>query len=79
LTALAGAETQTVLVRRIGEPVQVDHDALSLLTVARLLPGERVRVHRADGRVVALREGDPESTAVSLPDDVAQHVFGALV
>jgi DtxR family Mn-dependent transcriptional regulator len=28
---------------------------------------------------VALREGAPESTAVSLPDDVAQHVFGALV
>ena len=32
-----------------------------------------------DGRVVAVREGAPESTGVSLPDDVAQHVFGALV
>ena len=50
-----------------------------LLTVARLLPGERVRVRRDGGRVVAVREGAPESTGVSLPDDVAQHVFGALV
>jgi DtxR family transcriptional regulator, Mn-dependent transcriptional regulator len=78
LTALAGAETQTVLVRRIGEPVQVDHDALSLLTVARLLPGERVRVRREDDRVLAYRDGAPETTAVSLPDEVAQHVFAAL-
>jgi DtxR family Mn-dependent transcriptional regulator len=79
LTELAGESPETVLVRRIGEPVQVDHEALSLLTVARLLPGERVRVHRVDGRVVAVREGAPESTGVSLPDEVAQHVFGALV
>jgi DtxR family Mn-dependent transcriptional regulator len=79
LTALAGADTRTVLVRRIGEPVQVDHDALSLLTVARLLPGERVRVRREDDRVLAYRDGAPETTAVSLPDEVAQHVFAALV
>jgi DtxR family Mn-dependent transcriptional regulator len=26
-----------------------------------------------------VREGAPESTGVSLPDEVAQHVFGALV
>jgi len=79
LTELAGDEPETVLVRRIGEPVQVDHEALSLLTVARLLPGERVRVRREDGRVVAVREDAPEETGVSLPDDVAQHVFAALV
>ena len=79
LTQLAGESTETVLVRRIGEPVQVDHEALALLTVARLLPGERVRVRREDGRVVAVREDAPEATAVSLPDDVAQHVFAALV
>jgi len=79
LTELAGEHPEVVLVRRIGEPVQVDHEALALLTVARLLPGERVRVHRADGRVVAVREDAPDSTAVSLPDDVAQHVFGALI
>jgi DtxR family Mn-dependent transcriptional regulator len=78
LTALATGEMQTVLVRRIGEPVQVDHDALSLLTVARLLPGERVRVRRDGDRVLAYREGAPETTAVSLPDEVAQHVFAAL-
>jgi DtxR family Mn-dependent transcriptional regulator len=48
LTELATDTPEIVLVRRIGEPVQVDHEALSLLTVARLLPGERVRVHRQD-------------------------------
>jgi DtxR family Mn-dependent transcriptional regulator len=79
LTELAGEQTETVLVRRIGEPIQVDHEALALLTVARLLPGERVRVRREGGRVVAVREDAPDATAVSLPDDVAQHVFGALV
>lgn len=79
LTELAGDEPETVLVRRIGEPVQIDHEALSLLTVARLLPGERVQVHRKDGRVVAVREGGPEAAGVSLPDDVARHVFAAVV
>ena len=46
LTELAGEQPEVVLVRRIGEPVQVDHEALALLTVARLLPGERVRARR---------------------------------
>ena len=40
LTELAGETPEpSCVVRRIGEPVQVDHEALSLLTVARLLPG----------------------------------------
>jgi hypothetical protein len=28
--------------------------------------------------VLAYRDGAPETTAVSLPDEVAQHVFAAL-
>jgi DtxR family Mn-dependent transcriptional regulator len=79
LAELALPATATVLVRRIGEPVQVDHEALSLLTSAGLLPGQRVEVRRHDGRVIAVREGAEEATGVSLPHDVAQHVFAALV
>ena len=57
--------------RRIGEPAQVDHEALSLLTVAGLLPGRAGAGAPADGRRVAVREGAPESAGVSLPDEVA--------
>ena len=79
LSELAQLDPETVLVKRIGEPVQVDHEALSLLTTARLLPGERVRVRRADGRIIAVPENAPETSGISLPDDVAQHVFALLV
>ena len=76
---LAGDEPRLVWVRRIGEPVQVDHEALSLLTVAGLLPGERVSVRRRDNRIIAVREGVDEAAGVSLPDGVATHVFAAAV
>jgi DtxR family Mn-dependent transcriptional regulator len=79
LAELAALDSATVLVRRIGEPVQVDQDALGLLTSAGLLPGQRIEVRRQDGRIIAVREGAEEATGVSLPDDVAAHVFAALV
>lgn len=62
-------------VRRIGEPAQVDHDALTLLTEARLRPGEVVKVSADEDRVAVVRTGADESEAVSLPADVADHVF----
>ena len=67
-----------VVVRRIGEPVQVDHEALTLLTSAGLLPGRPARVRRDGSRVVVSAAGALESTGVSLPDDIASHVFVAL-
>jgi DtxR family Mn-dependent transcriptional regulator len=79
LLELAGDEPRLVWVRRIGEPVQVDHEALSLLTIAGLLPGERVSVRRRDNRIIAVREGVDEASGVSLPDGVATHVFAAAV
>jgi DtxR family Mn-dependent transcriptional regulator len=79
LVELAGDEPRLVWVRRIGEPVQVDHEALALLTVAGLLPGERVAVRRDAGRIIAVREGSAEATGVSLPEGVATHVFAAAV
>ncbi len=77
LAAVAGNEPVSVMVRRIGEPVQVDHDALSLLTAAGLLPGQPAQVRREGGRVIATRHGAIEA-GVSLPDDIAVHVFVAL-
>lgn len=76
LTQAAGAEPVALTIRRIGEPVQVDPEALGLLTSAGLVPGERVSVVLEEGRIVACREGTDRSTGVSLPEDVAAHVFG---
>ena len=78
LDEVATSEPVAVVVRRIGEPVQVDHEALSLLTSAGLLPGQPARVRRDGTRVVVCREGAEESTGVSLPVDIAGHVFVAL-
>ncbi len=75
LAAVADTEPVTVQVRRIGEPVQVDHDALTLLTAAGLLPGQPAQVRREGSRVIATRDGADEATGVSLPDDIAIHVF----
>jgi DtxR family Mn-dependent transcriptional regulator len=75
LTAAVKDAPAIVTIRRIGEPVQVDPEALALLTSAGVVPGARVEVVRDGGRVVAVREGSEPSTGVSLPDDVAVHVF----
>ena len=75
LAAVVGDAPSVVTIRRIGEPVQVDPEALALLTSAGVVPGARVEVVREAGRVLAVREGDQPSNGVSLPDDVAVHVF----
>lgn len=73
----SGVDSRDFEVRRIGEPVQADPEALALLTAAGVIPGGRVTVRRFEGRVIAVGEGRPEADGVSLPDDVADHVFGA--
>ncbi len=77
LAAVAAERPVSVMVRRIGEPVQVDHDALSLLTAAGLLPGQPARVRRDGNRIIASRDGADEASGVSLPEDIAAHVFVA--
>jgi DtxR family Mn-dependent transcriptional regulator len=62
-------------VRRIGEPAQVDPDALGLLTRAGLVPGRRVLISREGAWIVVVREGAEPSTGVALPENVALHVF----
>jgi DtxR family Mn-dependent transcriptional regulator len=68
-----GANVATV--RRIGEPAQVDPEALNLLTRAGLMPGRRVRASREGAGIVVVREGAEDSLKVLLPEDVALHVF----
>ncbi len=75
LTETAGDTAAVVTIRRIGEPVQVDPEALGLLTSAGVVPGARVEVIARGGRVVAVREGGEPGGGVSLPVDVAAHVF----
>ncbi|MFJ6395026.1 metal-dependent transcriptional regulator [Janibacter terrae] len=62
-------------VRRIGETAQVDHEALALLTEARLRPGEVVTVAEEEDRVIVTRAGSAAADGVSLPREVAEHVF----
>ena len=75
LVELALEGPRVLTVRRIGEPAQVEPEALNLLTQAGLMPGQRVRVRREGGRIVVVREGSEEAAGVSLPEDVAAHVF----
>jgi DtxR family Mn-dependent transcriptional regulator len=75
LSEIAGTEPRTALIRRIGEPVQVDAEALGLLTAAGLRPGQEITVRRDGGRVLAALSGRGEAAGVSLPDEIAAHVF----
>ncbi|KGN36655.1 metal-dependent transcriptional regulator [Knoellia subterranea] len=79
LTEVAQEDTVTVTVRRIGEPAQMDHEALSLITAAGLLPGQLAVVRRDGGRIIAVLAGADEATGVSLPEDIASHVFVARI
>jgi len=75
MSAIADSDEAHVTVRRIGEPVQIDHEALKLLTEAGVRPGEAIRVRREDGRVLAVGATRDFTEGVSLPEDIADHVF----
>jgi DtxR family Mn-dependent transcriptional regulator len=75
LVELVDSGTTVAMVRRIGEPAQVDPDALNLLTRAGLMPGRRIRARREGVWIVVVREGVEVPAEVSLPEDVAVHVF----
>ncbi|HSP60814.1 MAG TPA: iron dependent repressor, metal binding and dimerization domain protein [Ornithinimicrobium sp.] len=68
----AAGEKVEAVVTRIGEPVQVDPEVLGLLLESGIRPGAAVRVWAEDERtIVEALDGE----AVSLPVDVAAHVF----
>jgi DtxR family Mn-dependent transcriptional regulator len=75
LVALVSDGPTVATVRRIGEPAQVDPEALNLLTRAGLMPGRRVEARRDGDWIIVVREGAEESTGVALPEAVALHVF----
>ena len=62
------------VVRRIGEPVQVDVALLGRLAEAGVRPGAEVSVVRDEGTVTVGAHG-----VLELPDDVARHIFVATV
>lgn len=69
-----GEERTTTTVVRLGEPVQVDPEVLGLLLESGVRPGAQVVVWGEDGRtIVEAVDGE----AVSLPADVAAHIFCA--
>ena len=75
LVELVAEGVEVATVRRIGEPAQVDPEALNLLTRAGLMPGRRVLIHREGAWIAVVREGAEAVTGVALPENVALHVF----
>lgn len=75
LIDVVGPDASEFVVRRIGEPAQAEYDTLALLTGAGIAPGARVTAQvESDGRVlVGLDAGAVDG--LSLPRDVAYHVF----
>lgn len=52
LDAAAGTEARRVTVRRIGEPIQDNHELMTTLSRAGVLPGQVVKVTLSDGGVM---------------------------
>ena len=68
-------ERATLVVRRLGEPLQVDVELLARLQEAGVVPGAEIEAWRESATVVVGRPGG--DVALDLPDDVARHVFVA--
>jgi DtxR family Mn-dependent transcriptional regulator len=87
LLTLAGAQPTAVAVRRIGELIQTDVQALEMIREAGVLPGSVLEVS-ATGRSVSVRPVPPGDGAdrapdrfapVQLPRNIAAHVFATSV
>lgn len=72
MTEVGTEQPASFVVRRVGEPAQADQDALSVLTAGGITPDAKVEVRLEGDRVLVRAEG---GDAVSLPRDVAMHVF----
>lgn len=75
LSEVAGPVPLVVVVRRIGEPAQVDPKSLAVLARAGIAPGRSIRVQAAGKRVLAVDAAAGDAEAVSLPREVSAHVF----
>ena len=79
----------TLVVRRLGERLQMDVDLMRRLSAAGVVPGSRVRATRAGksiavttervaaatGALAGALDADDAHPALSLPVDIARHVF----
>jgi DtxR family transcriptional regulator, Mn-dependent transcriptional regulator len=66
----------SVVVRRIGEPIQTDEDLMLTLRRAGIRPGHTVKVSAGTDGGVLVGSGD---SAAELPKDIAVHLFVAEV
>ena len=72
LTEVAGAQSETFVVHRIGEPAQADPTVLTMLHAAGLRPGRTVHV-RVDGAHLLVNADDGDE--VEVQRQIAEHVF----
>ncbi len=73
-SVLANSGNATGLVlRRIGEPIQIDPEFLSELKGAGLVPGATISADHIDGRIFVSLEG--EEAGLALDHDLAAHLF----
>jgi len=67
------ANQTTYILRRIGEPLQVDSGLLFQLKSLGLVPGAQVNLEFSDGSVVVTKVGNQEG--LRLAEDLALHLF----
>ncbi len=61
-----------VMVDRLGEPIQMDHDLFRLVVQAGILPGSTVHATAENGEIRVLVDGVP---ALNIDTDVANHIY----
>ena len=69
---VAGRDTTTAVISRIGEPIQADAEILASLEDAQIVAGAEVELRVSAGGV---RLVGPSGAPVVLADDVARHLF----
>jgi len=62
-----------LVIKRIGEPIQIDTDFLADLRELGLVPGARVNASHIDARVFLVLEG--QENGLALDHDLAAHIF----
>ncbi|MEY4078401.1 MAG: hypothetical protein RIS80_170 [Actinomycetota bacterium] len=70
---LAAGSASNAVLRRIGEPIQIDPEFLAEMRDAGLVPGALIQVSHQDGRILICAEGKEDGVAVD--HDLAAHIF----
>ncbi len=72
LLAEAGS-AEALILRRIGEPLQIDPEFLANLKEAGLVPGARISAEHQNGRILVTQIGATDG--IALDHDLAAHLF----